>query len=202
MKKILIATHNQGKFREIKKILEGLPVSPVGGPFKFVNLDDVGIDFEVEETGSIFRENAILKARSYGEITGLLTLAEDSGLEVDALNGAPGVCSARYCDGTDQDRDRLLLKNLRGVPAKKRTARFKAVAAIFDPKSKKVRTCQGVLEGRITFEPKGKYGFGYDPIFYVPQLRKRTAELTTEEKNKISHRGKAWRKVRKILEKL
>jgi XTP/dITP diphosphohydrolase len=92
------------------------------------------------------------------------------------------------------------LRNLRGVPAKKRTARFKAVVAIFDPKSKKVRTCQGVLEGRITFEPKGEHGFGYDPIFYVPQLRKRTAELTAEEKNKISHRGKAWRKARKILE--
>jgi len=193
MKKILIATHSKGKFPEIKKILKGLP-------FKIVNLDDVGIDFEVEETGSTFRENAILKARSYGKITGLLTLAEDAGLEVDVLNGAPGVYSARYCPGTDEDRYRLLLRNLRGVSAKKRIARFKAVVAIFDPKSKKVRTCQGVLEGRITFEPKGEHGFGYDPIFYVPQLRKRTAELTAEEKNKISHRGKAWRKARKILE--
>jgi XTP/dITP diphosphohydrolase len=193
MKKILIATHSKGKFPEIKKILKGLP-------FKIVNLDDVGIDFEIEETGSTFRENAILKARAYGKITGLLTLAEDAGLEVNVLNGAPGVYSARYCPGTDEDRYKLLLRNLRGVPAKKRTARFKAVVAIFDPKSKKVRTFQETLEGRITFEPKGEHGFGYDPIFYVLQLRKRTAELTAEEKNKISHRGKAWRKARKILE--
>lgn len=195
MKKILIATHSKGKFPEIKKILEGLP-------FKIVNLDDVGIDFEVEETGKTFKANAILKARTYGKLTGLLTLAEDAGLEVDVLNGAPGVYSARYCPGIDEDRYRLLLRNLRGVPAKKRTARFKAVIAIFDPKSKKVRTFQETLEGRITFEPKGEHGFGYDPTFYVPQLRKRTAELTTEEKNKISHRGKAWQKARKILEKL
>lgn len=190
--KILIATHNQGKFREIKKILEDLP-------FKFLNLKDVEIDFEVEETGKTFRENAILKARTYGKVSGLLTLAEDSGLEVDALGGAPGVCSARYCNGSDEDRYRLLLKNLRGVPVKKRTARFKAVVAIFDPKTEKIRTCQGVFEGRIAFKPKGEYGFGYDPVFYIPELKKRSAELTTEEKNRISHRGKAWRKAREIL---
>ena len=193
MKKILIATHSKGKFPEIKKILKGLP-------FKIVNLDNVGIDFEIEETGSTFRKNAILKARAYGKITGLLTLAEDSGLEVDALNGAPGVYSARYCPGTDKDRYRLLLRNLRGIPAKKRTARFKAVVAIFDPKTKKGRTCQGSFEGRIATKPRGKCGFGYDPVFYIPELKKTAAELTTEEKNKISHRGKAWRKARKILE--
>lgn len=193
MKKLLIATHSKGKFPEIKKILKGLP-------FKIINLNDVGIDFEVEEAGKTFRENAILKARTYGKITGLLTIAEDSGLEVDALNGAPGVYSARYCDGIDQDRYHLLLKNLRGVPAKKRTARFKATIAIFDPRTKKIRTFQGVFEGRIATEPRGKHGFGYDPVFYVPQLKKRTAELTTEEKNEISHRGKAWRKARKVLE--
>lgn len=194
MKKLLIATHSKGKFPEIKKILEGLP-------FEIVNLDDVGIDFEIEETGKTFRENAILKARAYGKITGLLTLAEDSGLEVDALGGMPGVCSARYCDGTDEDRDRLLLKNLKSVPAKKRTARFKAVVAVFDPRTNKARTCQGGFEGNVTFKPKGKHGFGYDPIFYIPELKKTTAELTVKEKNKISHRGKACWKARKILEK-
>lgn len=193
MKKILIATHSKGKFPEIKKILEGLP-------FKIVNLDDVGIDFEVEETGKTFKANAILKARTYGKITGLLTLAEDAGLEVDALNGAPGVYSARYCPGSDEDRYRLLLRNLRGIPAKKRIARFKAVVAIFDPKTNKVRTCQGIFEGRVATEPKGEHGFGYDPVFYIPGLKKIAAGLTTEEKNKISHRGKAWRKARKILE--
>ncbi len=192
MKKLLIATYSKGKFREIEKILKGLP-------FEIVSLKEAGIDFEVEETGKTFKANAILKARTYGKLTGLLTLAEDAGLEVDALGGAPGVYSARYCPGTDEDRYRLLLKNLAGVSTKKRTARFKAVVAIFDPKTGKIKTCQGVLEGRIATEPKGKHGFGYDPTFYVPKLKKRTAELTTEEKNKISHRGKAWQKAKKLL---
>lgn len=194
MKKILIATHSKGKLREIEKILNGLP-------FKIVSLKEAGIDFEVEETGKTFKANAILKARTYGKLTGLLTLAEDAGLEVDALGEAPGIYSARYCPGTDENRYRLLLKNLKGVSIKKRTARFKAIVAVFDPKTGKIKTCQGVFEGRIATEPKGKHGLGYDPVFYNPELKKRSAELTTKEKNKISHRGKAWRKARKILDK-
>jgi len=204
MRKILIATHNQGKLREIKKVFKGLPphqkFGSGGEPFKIYGLKEMGIDFDVEETGKTFKANAILKARTYGKLTGLLTLAEDAGLEVDALGGAPGIYSARYCPGTDEDRYRLLLKNLIGVSMKKRTARFKAVVAIFDPKTGKIKTCQGVLEGRIAVKPNGKHGFGYDPTFYVPELKKRTAELTTEEKNKVSHRGKAWRKAKKLLE--
>lgn len=195
MRKLLIGTHSKGKFPEIKKILQGLP-------YKIINLVEAGIDFEVEETGKTFRANAILKARAYGKITGFLTLAEDAGLEVDALNGAPGVYSNRYYPGTDEDRYRFLLKNLEGVPEKKRIARFKAVVAIFDPKTDKIKTCQGIMEGRITTSPRGRHGFGYDPVFYNPKLKKRSAELTIQEKNKISHRGKAWRKARGILEKI
>ena len=193
MKKLLIGTHNKGKFSEIKKILQDLP-------FDIISLKKAGIDFEVRETGSTFKENAIFKARTYGKLTGLLTLAEDAGLEVDALGGAPGIYSARYCSGTDEKRYRLLLKNLKGVSIKKRTARFKAIVAIFYPKTGEIKTCQGVFEGRIATGPKGKHGFGYDPVFYSPESKKRSAELTAEEKNKISHRGKAWRKAKKLLE--
>lgn len=195
MRKVLLATRNKGKFREIEKILSGLPI-------QLLNLDDLKINTEVDETGSTFKENAVLKATKYAETAGILTLAEDSGLEVDALKGEPGVLSARYCQGEDKDRTNLVLKNLKGVPFEKRIARFKCVVAIFDPKSKVLKTCQGKMEGIITEAPRGENGFGYDPVFYLPKFKKTNAELPMEEKNKISHRGEGFRKAKEILKNL
>ncbi len=196
MRKLLIATHNRGKVREYRKLLEDLP-------FEVVYLDDLGIDETVEETGETFAENAVAKATAYARMTGLLTWADDSGLVVDALGGAPGVRSARYAgpDATDADRYRKLLRALEGVPWEKRTARFRSVVAIATPDGD-IWTTEGVCEGVIAFEPKGTQGFGYDPVFYLPDLGRHMAELSPEEKNRISHRGKAARKAREILEKL
>ena len=195
MRKLLICTKSKGKFPEIVKKLRGLP-------FEFLNLNDIKKipkDFEVEETEKTFKGNALLKAKIVGEMTGLLTLADDSGLEVDALDGRPGVYSARYAPGTDKDRYEKLLHELEGIPNKERTARFKCVIAIYNPQTEVVKTCEGVYKGKITFLPKGSQGFGYDPVFLNPSLGKTNAELTPDEKNKISHRGKALEKARKIL---
>jgi len=195
MRKVLLATRNKGKVREIKKILGDLPV-------QLLNLNDFKIDIEIDETGTTFEENAVLKAAGYGKIAGILTMAEDSGLEVDALKGEPGVLSARYCSGEDGDRTNLVLKNLKGVPSRKRTARFRCIVAIFEPKTKILKTCQGKMEGIITEAPRGENGFGYDPIFYLPKFKKTNAEISMEEKNKISHRGKAFRRAKKLLKEL
>lgn len=197
MRKLLIATRNKGKFLEIKKALEGLP-------FEFLSLDDIKKipkDFEVKETGKDFLENAILKAKTFGKMSGLLTLADDSGLEVDALGGRPGVYSSRYTKGTDENRYRKLLEELKGVPEEKRGTQFRCLTAIFDPKTKKLETCEGICKGKITQQPKGKHGFGYDPVFYLPELGRTMAQLKLVQKNKISHRGKALKKARKILRK-
>lgn len=197
MKKLLIATRSKGKFPEIISELNGLP-------FEFVNLSNIpelSPNFEVEEPAFTFEGNAIIKAMTIGRKTNLLTLAEDAGLEVDALNGRPGVYTARYAPGTDEDRYRKLLEELQDTPKEKRTARFKAVIAIYDPNNNKVRTCEGIYEGKITFKPEGNNGFGYDPIFYNVAMNKTNAEMTVEEKNSVSHRGQALRKAKKILEK-
>lgn len=197
MKKLLIATRSKGKFPEIISELNGLP-------FEFLNLShipELSPDFEVEETAFTFEGNAIIKAMTIGRKTNLLTLAEDAGLEVDALNGRPGVYTARYAPGTDEDRYRKLLEELQDTPKEKRTARFKAVIAIYDPNNNKVRTCEGIYEGKITFKPEGNNGFGYDPIFYNVAMNKTNAEMTVEEKNSVSHRGQALRKAKEILEK-
>lgn len=195
MKKLLIATRSKGKFSEIVSELSGLP-------FELLNLNNVSElppNFEVEEPATTFEGNAIIKAMTLGKKTGFLTLAEDAGLEVDALNGRPGVYTARYAPGTDEDRYRKLLGELLAVPEEKRTARFRAIVAIYDPKNDKVRTCEGVYGGRIAMEPQGSNGFGYDPIFYNIELGKTNAEMTMEEKNKVSHRGKSLRKAKEIL---
>lgn len=195
MRKLLVATKNQGKLLEIKKVLEDLP-------FQLLGLDEVKTipqDFEVKETGKSFLENAVLKAKTYARMSGLLTLADDSGLEVEALGGRPGVYSNRYAQGSDQDRWEKLLKELQGVPEKKRGAQFRCVTAIFDPKTEKLETCQGICRGKIARQPKGKHGFGYDPIFFLPKLGQTMAQLKPAEKNKISHRGKALKKAKKIL---
>ncbi len=190
---LLLATGNPGKAREFSDLLAGLPLN-------LVSLEDAGITATVEETGETFQENAILKARAYASLSGLLTLADDSGLEVDALGGRPGVLSARYGspDFSDSQRVELLLRELDGVPWEKRTARFKCVIAIAWPNGE-VKTVVGVVEGVIQYRPEGSNGFGYDPVFHLPDRVCTTAQLPTVEKNRISHRGQAARAALVIL---
>jgi XTP/dITP diphosphohydrolase len=172
-------------------------------PFELVTLAEVGIDTEVEEVGRTFEENAIIKAATLADESGLLSLADDSGLEVDALDGEPGTLSARYAgeNASDADRVRYLLSKLEGVPREKRQARFRCVIAIANPQGK-VELCSGECDGVIALKPRGDKGFGYDPVFYLPELKKTMAELPPEEKNKLSHRGRAAAKARKVLERL
>ena len=185
MPELLLATNNPGKLREYTQLLSGCG-------YQLVAPADKGIDITVAETGNTFTENAVMKARTLAAASGLLTLADDSGLEVDALNGAPGVRSARYAgdDASDGDRIALLLKNLEGVPLEKRTARFRCVIAIADVAGT-IRLAEGSVEGRVIFAPRGSHGFGYDPVFLLPELGKTLAELAPEEKNRISHRARA-----------
>ena len=191
--KLLIATRNMGKMRELRQLLGGVP-------HEIVSPDDLGIADEIEETGATFEENAALKAEGYSQLSGLLTLADDSGLEVDALGGAPGVRSARYAgaDASDADRVSLLLKNLEGTCADDRTARFRCVIAISAP-GERTRLYSGVCEGRIAAEPRGDNGFGYDPVFDFPELGMTMAELPSERKNAVSHRARAAKKAAAAL---
>ena len=196
MPKLLLATNNNAKVREYKALLADLP-------YRLVTLADESIDLVVEEVGESLEENAHLKAVTLAARSRLITLADDSGLWVDALGGEPGRLSARYAgeNATDRDRVGYLLKKLEGVPREKRTARFKCVIALVTPEGK-VEFCKGECEGLITCEPKGEHGFGYDPIFYLPELRKTMAELTLEEKNKVSHRARAAWQVPEALANL
>ena len=183
--KLLVATHNRGKVVELAELLDDLDVTLVG-------LDDLGITREVAETGSTFRENAVLKAEAYARESGLLTLADDSGLEVDALDGRPGVHTARYGGPALNARERyqFLLQNLAGVPREAREARFRCVVALARPAGV-VATAEGVLPGHIAFAPSGEGGFGYDPVFYVDEHAQTLAQLPAGLKNRISHRGRA-----------
>jgi len=194
--KLLVATNNRGKLREYAELLKGLP-------FELTTLSEQGITEEVEETGSNLTQNAIYKATAYAKLSGLTTMADDSGLEVDTLGGEPGPLSRRYAgeNASDKERNDYLLAKLRDVPWDKRTARFRCVIAIVTPEGA-VATCEGTCEGIIACDSKGEGGFGYDPIFYLPELDKHMAELTLDEKNKISHRAKAVQKARRILERL
>ncbi|MFO7917339.1 MAG: XTP/dITP diphosphatase [Anaerolineae bacterium] len=191
--KLLIATHNRGKKAEYAIILDDLPL-------ELVSLTDLNIDVEIAETGKTFEENALLKARGYAALTGLPTLADDSGLEVDALDGAPGIHSARYAgpEASDEDLYTLLLRNLRGVPDAERSARFRCVIALVWPEGRE-EVVEGTCEGRILRKPLGERGFGYDPIFYVPEKGKTMAQLPMEVKNRISHRGHAAVKAKRVL---
>ena len=193
---LLIATNNKGKLREYRSLLHGIPQ-------KLVTPDELGIAVEVDESGKNLEENARLKAALSAEKSNLLTLADDSGLEVDTLGGEPGPLSARYAGEGASDRDRVhyLLSRLKGIPWEKRTARFRCVIAIAKPRGDVV-LCDGECRGFITFEPRGEEGFGYDPIFYFPELDKTMAELPLEVKNRISHRGQAARKALEILKTL
>lgn len=188
MAKLLVATNNPGKMREYEELLQGLPA----GTIVTFPVQE-GLDLEVEEVGDTFAENACLKATAYAQASGLLTMADDSGLEVDALDGAPGVRSARYAGpgADDVDRYRKLLAELAGIPSGERAARFRCVVATALPGGP-VYTAEGACEGRIGFTPRGEHGFGYDPVFIVDGYGGKTlAELEPELKNRISHRARA-----------
>ena len=191
---IVLATHNRGKMEEMAAILGQLPV-------ELLTLDAFPEIGDIPETGNTLKENAFIKAETVHRLTGLPALADDTGLEVDALNGAPGIYSARYAgaDATFDDNCQKMLKELDSIPLERRTARFCTVIAFVNRGEKE--WVQGVAEGRIIEEKRGIGGFGYDPIFYYPPLRKTFAELDSVEKNSISHRGKALRNFCGILEK-
>lgn len=193
MKRIIFATGNQGKLKEIREILADLDV-------EVLSMKEAGIEMEIEENGASFEENAMIKARAICGRTGEVTLADDSGLEIDYLNKEPGIYSARYMgeDTSYRIKNASLLQRLEGVPDEQRTARFVcAVAAAFPDGTQK--TVRAAMEGRIGYEEKGENGFGYDPIFYLPEYGCTSAELSMEEKNKISHRGKALRSMKEEL---
>lgn len=192
MPKLLIASRNTGKFKEIRAILKNIP-------YEIISLDDLGITSEIPENGKSFRENAEIKAKFAGQKSGLLTLAEDSGLEIDVLNGRPGIYSARYIPGSDTDRLNKVLEDLKGVAKNKRTARFVCAAALFDPLSGKTIFFEGESKGLITEKPQGAGGFGYDPIFYNFDLKKTNATATPAEKNRVSHRARALCKLRDYI---
>jgi len=193
---VIVATQNRGKVREIKKVIKGLG-------FQILSLNDFSGVPQLEEDGKSFLENALKKARFYSRYFGRLTLADDSGLEVDVLKGRPGVYSARYAGegGSTQENNRKLLKEMEAIPLSKRGARFKCVLALVSPEGKEA-VVEGSCRGRIGFKEVGKKGFGYDPLFVLPSYGKTMAQLSVEEKNRISHRGKALRKLRKIIEGL
>jgi XTP/dITP diphosphohydrolase len=192
--KLLLATNNRGKVLEYHALLGGTG-------YELVTPVQQGFKIEVEESGSTYEENARLKALPYARTSGLLTLADDSGLEGDALGGEPGIRSSRYAgeNATDKDRVNFLLARLRNVPEAERTACFRCVIALARPDGK-VDLCYGRCDGIIIAEPRGNEGFGYDPIFYFPELKKTMAELHPEIKNQISHRARAAQKVRELLQ--
>lgn len=196
MPKLLIATNNPGKFREFQQLLESCG-------WELVAPADLGIDIDVEESGQTYAENARIKATAYAKASGLVALADDSGIEVDALDGRPGVQSARYGGPglSDAERVQLLLRELADVPDDRRTARFRAVIAIATPDGE-VRYAEGVVEGQIGREPRGENGFGYDPVFVLPDRGLTTAQLSPEEKNRISHRGRAAERAKAILKEM
>ena len=192
MNKIVVGSRNSGKIREIQAVLADFPYCVTG-------LSDQTIP-DAEETGTTFQENAILKAQYYCQHTGEYCLADDSGLEVDALDGAPGVYSARYAgeQASDEENNQKLLSALTGIPMQRRTARFRSVLALAGPDGS-LMLAEGVCEGIVLFEARGTGGFGYDPLFLMPDQRKTLAEMTLAEKNLVSHRGNALRAFKQQL---
>ena len=185
--RFVAATGNKGKLREIKEILADFPLD-------VVSMGEAGIHDEIDETGKTFEENAVIKARYIAGLTNDIVIADDSGLEVDYLNGEPGIYSSRFAGegASDEDKNRKLLRLLQGVPFEKRTGRFVCAVAVVFPDGRSF-TVQGKCEGYIGEKPAGFNGFGYDPLFYVPGYEMTIAEMDTETKNSISHRGKALR---------
>jgi XTP/dITP diphosphohydrolase len=196
MPKLLLATSNPGKIREYRLLLDGLG-------YQITTLAEEGIAKIVAESGNNYEQNARLKALTYAELSQLTALADDSGLEVDALNGEPGVKSARFAgeSATDTEKVSLLLAKLNGIPWERRTARFKCVISIASPRGR-TEVCYGECHGMIAFEAKGGNGFGYDPIFFLPEIGKTMAEIPFEMKNQISHRARASQKARQVLKQL
>ena len=194
MRTLLLATSNLHKLGEFRALFTDLP-------FRLFSLNDIQLDIDLEETGTTFAENAELKALAYAQASGMFALADDSGLEIDALGGAPGVQSARYLgrETSYEERFHRILELLQGLPVNQRTARFRCAIALAEP-PRSTRVVEGVIEGVIADSPRGKNGFGYDPIFYVPELGKTFAELAPEDKNRISHRARAARAAREQLE--
>lgn len=194
MKKIIFATGNQGKMIEIREILADLDA-------EILSMKEAGVQADIVEDGKTFEENAVIKAKAICEKTGEIVLADDSGLEIDYLNGEPGIYSARYMgeDTSYHIKNNNLIERLAGVPDEKRTARFVcAIAAAFPDGT--VKTVRAAMEGRIGYEERGENGFGYDPIFFLPEYGCSSAEISMEEKNRISHRGKALRAIKEALE--
>jgi len=194
--RLLLATNNPGKVAEYRALLEGCG-------WELATPRDLGLHLEVEEAGGDYAENARIKAEAFAKASGLLALADDSGIEVDALGGAPGPLSARFGgdDISDAQRVALLLERLKGVPPERRSARFRCLIAMAWPEGK-VSFFEGQCEGRIAEEPRGESGFGYDPVFLLPERGLTIAELPPEEKNAVSHRGRAARQARALLEGL
>lgn len=202
MQKIIFATGNAGKMKEIRTILADLKLE--GSPVEILSMKEAGISLDIDENGSSFIENAVIKAKAVAAAdAGAVVLADDSGLEIDYLNKEPGIYSARYLgeDTSYHEKNHNLIERLTGVPDEKRTARFVCAIACVLPDGK-ILTEEATIEGRIGYEEKGENGFGYDPIFMVPAYGKSTAQLSEEEKNAISHRGKALRAMKKQMEKL
>ena len=192
-RRIVLATHNRDKLKEIRRLLDP-------AQFELLTLDDFDDFPEIEEDGATLEENALKKAREVYRATGLLSVADDTGLEVDALGGRPGVYSSRFAgeNASYADNVRKLLEEMKDVPPDERTARFRCVVAIVD--GRRETTVEGICEGRITTEPRGQGGFGYDPVFWVPEAGKTFAEMSAEEKNAVSHRGRAFRKAAQVLQ--
>lgn len=190
---MIVATRNRGKIREIREALKGLGI-------RIYALSDFDGVAEIEEDGKSFTENALKKARFYSKVFGKLTLADDSGLEVECLKGMPGIYSARYAGerASNRENNQKLLKEMEGIPLSKRGARFKCVMALVSPDGKEAMT-EGSCKGRIGMRERGRRGFGYDPLFILPKYGKTMAQLPLKEKNRISHRGKALRRLRKTI---
>ena len=193
MDKIVFATTNEGKVKEIKEILAGFPI-------EVVSMKEMNITADIEENGATFEENSLIKAREVSKLTGLPAMADDSGLEVDYLNGEPGIYSARYL-GRDTDynyKNNYIIEKLKNVKDEERSARFVCVISLVLPDGREFIK-KGVMEGRIAYEIKGENGFVYDPVFYLPEYGMTSAELSGEEKNKISHRGKALGAMKELI---
>lgn len=193
MKSIILASNNKDKVKEVKEILKG---------YDIISMKEAGIDVDIEENGTIFEENALIKARAIMKLTGQITMADDSGLEIDYLNKAPGVYSARFMghDTSYDIKNKALIQKLEGVKGSDRSGRFVCAIAVCFPDGSEI-VKRGTMEGLIAEEIKGDNGFGYDPIVYLPEYGRTSGELAPEEKNKISHRGKALALIKEELDK-